>query len=92
MAIVVVLYEYTDDTAVLAAVRPAHREFLGAQPNLLLSGPTDSDGAVIVFEGEVAEIEALMDKDPFKDAGVIASRTVTAWEVTTGSWKARLGL
>lgn len=92
MAIVAVLYDYTDDTAALEATRPRHREFLFSQPNLLASGPTDAGGGIIVFEGEVDEIEALMDTDPYHDAGVIASRTVTAWSIVGGSWKTALGV
>ena len=92
MAIVAVLYQYTDDTATRDAVRPTHRNFLQSQPNLRLSGPTDTGGAIVLFEGDVAEIEALMDRDPFKEAGVIASRTITAWSVNSGSWAHALGL
>ncbi|MEX0426205.1 YciI family protein [Nocardioides sp. DS6] len=85
MAIVAVTYAYNDDTATQGEVRPKHREFLRSQPHLLLSGPTDDGGALLVFEGDVAGIEALLDQDPFKAAGVIASRTVVTWDVVLGS-------
>lgn len=92
MAIVAVVYQYDDDAETQAVVRPKHREFLGAQPNLLLSGPTDDGGALLIFEGDVAGIEALLEQDPFKAAGVIASRTVTTWDVVLGSRRESLGL
>jgi uncharacterized protein YciI len=92
MAIVAVLYEYNDDIATRDAVRPEHRKFLDSQPNLLLTGPTDDEGAIILFDGEPRQVEVLMDEDPFWDAGVIASRRVTVWDVTGGSWKDRLGI
>lgn len=92
MAIIAVLYDYDDNTVLQDEVRPKHREFLAAQPNLRLSGPTSAGGAVLVFEGEVAEVEAQLDADPFKAAGVIATRRVIEWNVVLGSWREPLGL
>jgi len=92
MSIVAVLYTYNDLPEKRAEVLPLHREFLGSQPNLVLSGPTSDGSGLIVFEGEVAEIEALMDGDPFAAAGLIASRRVFEWDLVLGRWAKELGL
>lgn len=92
MTVSVVLYAYNDLPDLREQHIGAHREFLGSQPNLLVSGPTDDGSAIIVFEGEPAEIEALMDHDPFKAAGLIKERRVAAWTPVLGSWKDALGL
>jgi uncharacterized protein YciI len=88
----VATYAYTDDTTTRDAVRPAHREYLGSLDALLLSGPTDADGALLVFEaGSADEVEALLDADPFAvHGGIVASRTVVGWQVVLGSAKDRL--
>ncbi len=94
MAIFCATYEYDPAaTATLEEVRPAHREWLAGQPQLLASGPTDADGAILVWEGgSAAEVEAILDQDPFHDAGVIAERRVVGWQIVRGSWREPLGL
>ena len=91
---VVATYAYTADTAARDAVRATHREYLASLGGLLLSGPTSSagaDGAVLVFEaGSPAEVEALLDADPFvTHGGIVAERTVAAWDVVLGRWADR---
>ncbi|WP_432563361.1 YciI family protein [Kineococcus sp. SYSU DK003] len=82
----VVTYTYSPDTETRNAVRPAHREWLAAQDSLLLSGPTDADGAFLVFEGaDAAAVEELLDADPFAtDGRVIAGRSVVGWTPVLG--------
>lgn len=92
MAIVVVRYTYVEDADAVAAVRPEHREFLAAQPNLLLSGPTDDGCGLLIFEGEAAEIEATSDQDPIVAAGCVAERTISTWNPVLGSWLDQLAL
>jgi len=92
MPIVAVRYTYVDDTDAVAAARPEHREFLAAQAALRMSGPTDDNGALLIFEGEPAEVEALTDRDPFVRDGLVAERTVVTWNVVLGSWREQLGL
>lgn len=72
MAIFCVTYDYDPGaTETLDEVRPAHRDWLAEQPQLLASGPTDAGGAVLIWEGgSAAEVEAILDRDPFHDAGV----------------------
>lgn len=83
----VATYAYTPDTTTRDAVRPAHREWLASLGDtLVLSGPTDADGAVLVFEAaDAAAVEGLLDADPFTvDGGVVASRTVVGWNPVLG--------
>ncbi|PWJ50259.1 hypothetical protein SAMN06264364_12369 [Quadrisphaera granulorum] len=89
MAVYVVTYSYTPDTERRSAVRPAHREWLGTLPNLLVSGPTDADGAVLVLEAaSAAEADATFDQDPFvTDGGIVAERRTVGWTVVGGSLK-----
>ena len=94
MAIFCATYEYDPAAAAtLDEVRPAHRDWLAEQPQLLASGPTDANGAILVWEGEsAAEVEAILDRDPFHDAGVIAERRVVGWQIVRGSWRGPLGI
>ena len=87
-------YEYAPDaTETLDRVRPAHRAWLGEQPGLLTSGPTDAGDAVLVWEaGSAAEVEALLDQDPFVTEGVVAERRVVGWTIVRGRWLDQLGL
>jgi uncharacterized protein len=81
-----VTYEYTGDPQAQHAVRPAHRDFLaGLGPTLVVSGPTDSRGAALVFEAAGAgDVETLLDEDPFWKQGFVASRTVVGWTPVLG--------
>ena len=82
-----VSYRYTGDVDARMRVRPAHREFLAQQDSLLASGPTDDDGAVLVFEaGSAAEVESLLDDDPIAQLGFVGSRSVVGWDVVLGRW------
>jgi uncharacterized protein YciI len=82
----VATYAYTDDTATRDAVRPAHREYLASLgERLVVSGPTDAEGAVLVFEAaDAAEVSSMLDADPFAGRGVVAQRTVVGWTPVTG--------
>lgn len=88
----VVLYAYNDLPDLREQHLAKHREFLAGLPNLLLSGPTDDGSAVIVLDGDPAEVEQQMDADPFRAVGLIKERRVVAWTPVLGSWKATLGL
>ncbi|WP_432514488.1 YciI family protein [Kineococcus sp. SYSU DK001] len=81
-----VTYAYTPDLSARDAVRPAHREYLASLPELVLSGPTDDDGAFLVFEAaDAAAVEALLDADPFAvDGRVIGGRKVVGWNPVLG--------
>ncbi|GAA4667394.1 YciI family protein [Kineococcus glutinatus] len=82
----VATYAYTDDTAARDATRPEHRRYLASLgERLVLSGPTDADGAVLVFEaGSAAEVEEILDADPFTRDGIVAARTLVGWNPVLG--------
>jgi uncharacterized protein YciI len=79
-------YEYTDDTETRDLVRPRHRDFLAALgPTLVVSGPTDANGAVLVLDAASAdEVAGLLDDDPFRTEGLIAQRRVVGWTPVLG--------
>jgi uncharacterized protein YciI len=87
VAYFVVTYQYTADTDTRDTVRPVHREWLGdLGDTLVLSGPTDADGAVLVFEAADADaVRAILAEDPFAlQGGVIADSTVVGWTPVLG--------
>lgn len=93
MSFFVVTYAYSPDVSARDAVRPAHREWLASLGDaLVLSGPTDAEGAFLVFEAETAaDVEATLDADPFfVDGRIVAGRTVAGWTPVLGRAKDRL--
>ena len=82
----VATYEYTADTETRDAVRAEHRKYLAdLGPVLVASGPTDDEGAVLVFTAAAAgEVESILDDDPFQREGVVASRRVVGWTPVLG--------
>jgi uncharacterized protein YciI len=95
MATFVVTYAYRPDPARLDAVRPAHRTFLGelnARGVVRVSGPLPATadapaGALLVVEADDAQ-DALhtLDPDPFRDADLIAERSVREWLPVIGGF------
>jgi uncharacterized protein YciI len=93
MATFAVTYVYTTDTEALDQLRPEHRTFLAEQDGLLLSGPTEDGGALLIWEGKsAAEIEEVLDDDPFWTAGLISERAVVGWSPVLGPWREALDL
>ena len=92
MPFFVATYAYTEDTSALDAVRPEHRAYLaGLGERLVLSGPTDADGAVLVFDVDsAADVEGILDDDPFTRAGLVASRPVVGWTPVLGRLRSAL--
>lgn len=78
-----VTYVYRDRKDDLDRVRPEHRAFLGALPQMVASGPlpgTSPSRALLILRGESpAEIEQALDADPFRVADLIAERRVEKW-------------
>jgi uncharacterized protein YciI len=88
-----VSYVYSTDTDALDRLRPEHRAFLAAQDGLLLSGPTDDNGALLIWSGASAdEVEEVLEDDPFWNAGLISERTVLGWNPVLGPWRESLDL
>jgi uncharacterized protein YciI len=91
VALYAVTYAYVPETEQMTQARPAHVDFLAGlheQGRLLASGRlTECDplGALLVITGDsVADVEALMDGDPFHVGGFIAERLVRQWNVAFG--------
>lgn len=87
-----VTYAYSySSSAERDVARPGHVEFLKAQfetGRLLKSGPFGSEeapGALLIIAGDSkADVESLMDQDPFQQAGLIEERTVRQWNIFFG--------
>lgn len=93
MPIFAVTYVYANEPEAIEALRPEHRAFLAEQSGLLMSGPTDDGGALLIFEAKSAEeIEEILDEDPFNDADLIVERNVVGWTPVLGSWREELSL
>jgi hypothetical protein len=78
--------EYSQDTALVEAHRPAHRAYLQSlldEGKLFASGPfADGSGALIIYEAETLDgAEALLKADPFHAAGVFLRWTLRPWKV-----------
>ena len=78
--------EYSQDSALVEAHRPAHRAFLTKlldEGKLFASGPyADGSGALIIYEADSPEAaDALLKADPFHAAGVFLKWTVRPWKV-----------
>jgi uncharacterized protein YciI len=72
----------------VASLRPVHREYtarLKAEGKLAAAGPfTDGSGALFIYEAAtLEEADALMQNDPFKTGGAIASYQISPWEMVT---------
>jgi uncharacterized protein YciI len=90
MTIVAVTYRYTDDVAARDRLLPEHRDYLRGladQGLLLVAGPYGPDeprGALLLFRADKAQVNALIEKDPFTTSGVIAKTEIAAWEPVIG--------
>jgi len=70
----------------VAALRPAHREYmtrLQADGRLVACGPfTDGSGALFIYEtGSLAAAEEILAADPYSIGGVFAGCRLNSWEV-----------
>jgi uncharacterized protein len=81
---------YTADRERLAAARPRHREYLGRlveQGSVAAAGPwaDDSAGFAVYRVEDRAELDRLLEEDPYTTEGVAAARTIHEWNVLLGS-------
>ena len=90
MSYFAVHYTYDPTPGALEAVRPEHRAYLQSltATALVASGPyvgTDSPAALLLFRAaSAAEVERLLDEDPFWIAGLIRERVVNEWNPVIG--------
>jgi uncharacterized protein YciI len=88
-----VTYSYSDGTAAgRDQHRPRHVEFLQSQfdgGRLVKSGPFGPDeapGALLLINGESkADVEALMDQDPFFLNNLVEERSIRQWNIFFGA-------
>src|SRR5437764_736925 len=81
---------FAADLSRLPEVRPLHRAYqakLRDAGKLALSGAcADLRGGMNIFEAESeAEVEALMQADPFTQNGVFASWEIRGWNITASN-------
>ncbi|GAB3819730.1 hypothetical protein GCM10028820_24170 [Tessaracoccus terricola] len=91
MNLYAVEYSYTTDSAGLDEHRPAHREFLRAllPSPLVVAGAyqnSDEPGALLLVRAESdAEVEQLLDEDPFWKQRLITQRRIRLWNPGIGT-------
>jgi uncharacterized protein YciI len=77
--------QYADDPATANELRPRHRAYLSGlfeQGKLILAGPfTDSSGALFIHEAaDAAEVQELIEADPFAVGGMFATVDTRPWK------------
>lgn len=85
----VLTYIYVED--ILERRKPhreAHLEHVrrwSDERGLVIAGATGAppSGALFIFEGDRAEVEAFVVADPYGEAGLIASSEIEPWNVVT---------
>ena len=92
MPIYAVTYRYADQPEVIAEHRPVHREYIASllgEGGLIASGRTEggeTPSALLLFQAEsVAEVENVLDPDPFWTLGLIEKREIVEWILSSGS-------
>lgn len=89
MSVYALNYVYGGPQDILTEHRPAHRAFLREQHErgvVLVSGPLEGDGALIVLRADGAEeIERIIAQDPLVIHGAVTEHTIREWTVTIGS-------
>jgi uncharacterized protein len=77
---------YTAVPGRVAALRPAHREYMAqlhADGRLVACGPfADGSGALYIYEtGSLAAADEILAADPYHIGGVFADCKLSAWEI-----------
>ena len=92
MPIYAVTYRYANQPEVIAEHRPAHREYIASllsEGGLIASGRTEGGeipSALLLFQADsVAEVEKVLDPDPFWTLGVIEKRESVEWILSSGT-------
>jgi uncharacterized protein YciI len=92
MAIYAVTYHYVDDPDLIDLHRPAHREYIATlleAGGLIASGRTEGrpkGSALLLFEADsIADVERVLDPDPFWTLGIIEKREILEWILASGS-------
>lgn len=82
---------YIADRDRLLASRPRHREYLrglAERGSVLAGGPfADDRGRFAVYRvADRAELDRLLEQDPYTTDGIAAERVVREWTITLGPW------
>ncbi|MBX9244071.1 hypothetical protein ICW40_04515 [Actinotalea ferrariae] len=99
MTVFAVQYTYDDRAEERDRVRRSHRAYLAelhSAGTLLMSGPysgathgvaAEPDGALLLVRAaDTAEVERLLDADPFALSGLVAERSIRGWTPVFGPW------
>lgn len=94
MTIYAIEYRYDESLPRLVSdTRPAHRQYLRelqAENILLAAGflrDAVFDGALLIVRADsAAEVQALLERDPFEINGLIHSVQIREWEPTFGTY------
>lgn len=78
----------TDSSAIRAAARPAHLDYVRSfSDKVLVAGPTQTDdgegmnGSLLVMEfDDLAAAKAFAENDPYNQAGLFESAIVRPWK------------
>lgn len=76
---------YVLDTPKVAAVRPAHREYIARlfeESKILAAGPfADGTGGLFIYDArDEAEAKKLAGEDPYASMGALSSTTLELWK------------
>ena len=93
MTYFIATYTYGEKT-LIQATRPAHRDFIASlkdEGKIVAAGPFggDTQSAIIVrlTEGATqADVEALLDDDPYLAAGALTDRDIREWTPVINIW------
>jgi hypothetical protein len=85
---------YVEDREKLLEVRPRHRDYLRGLADdgiVLAAGPwaDDTSGFALYEVADRAQLDRLLDDDPYTTEGVAAQRQIREWNITLGSWLPR---
>ncbi|SDC87732.1 YciI family protein [Actinokineospora iranica] len=82
---------YVEDRDLLAAARPAHRDYITGlveTGQVVAAGPWADDlGGFVVFKvTDRAELDKLLAEDPYTTESVAADRAIREWKILLGPW------
>ena len=91
MAYFIVDTKYIEDADKVAAVRPAHREYMTGYIDAgqaVGAGPWgDGRGGVYVLKvDDRADADKIIENDPLTREGIVVEQTVREWKCAIGPW------
>jgi uncharacterized protein len=87
-----VIYRYADKPDEIAEHRPAHREYIrslvgagGVIASGRMEGGAGDSALLLLSLDSAAEVEKALNLDPFWTLGIIESREILEWTISSGS-------